>query len=133
MMGLTPCFSAFAIELHHREQIVLVGDRDRRHAERGGALHQLRDAHHAVLQRKFGVQAEVDESGRTAWRASLHTNARVNRVGKRIQRDGDGSRGCFRARTSPGFILANRPAKVGAASHSLRATRTVSQPVGDQP
>ena len=62
MMGLTPCLQRLAIELHHREQIVLVGDRDRRHAELRGTLDQLRDAHHAVLQRKFGVQAEVDEN-----------------------------------------------------------------------
>ena len=71
MMGLTPLLQAFAIELHHREEIVLVGDRHRRHAERRGALHQFRNAHHAVLQRELGVQAEVDESRARAWRASL--------------------------------------------------------------
>ena len=43
MMGLTPCFRAFAVELHHREQIVLVGDGDRRHAELRGAFDQLRE------------------------------------------------------------------------------------------
>ena len=49
-MGLTPLLQSLAIELHHREKIVLVGDRDRGHAQLRHALHQLRDAHDAVLQ-----------------------------------------------------------------------------------
>ena len=76
--GFDAVLQAFAIELHHREQIVLVGDRDRRHAERGDAFHQLRDAHHAVLQREFGVQAEVDESsGRHGARVYTRTRALI--------------------------------------------------------
>ena len=60
--GFDALLQRLAIELHHREEIVLVGDRDRGHAELRGALDQLRNAHHAVLQRELGVQAEVDEA-----------------------------------------------------------------------
>ena len=89
MMGLTPRFKRFAIELHHREQIVLVGHRDGRHAELRRALDQLRDAHHAVLQGILGVQPKMDErrrNGRSTWRASLSMNARVEVTAGAIQR-----------------------------------------------
>ena len=56
------------IELHHREQIALVGKRDGRHARRRNRLHQAGnafafagDAHHAVDQRVLGVQMQVNE------------------------------------------------------------------------
>ncbi len=62
--GFDTLLQRLAIELHHRKEIVLVGDRHGRHAELRGALHQLGNAHHAVLQRELGVQAEVYESGR---------------------------------------------------------------------
>ena len=61
--GFDAALQRLAVELHHREQIVLVGDRDRRHAELGSAFDQLRDAHHAVLQGELGVQTKVDEGG----------------------------------------------------------------------
>ena len=51
-----------AIELHHREQIVLVGHRDRRHARGGDRRDQLRHPHHAVAQRELGVQPQVNEA-----------------------------------------------------------------------
>ncbi len=59
--GLDAVLQRLAIELHHREEIVLVGDRDRRHAQLCGTLDQLRDAHHAVLERILGMQTEMDE------------------------------------------------------------------------
>ena len=62
--GFDTLLQRLAIELHHRKEIVLVCDRDGRHAELCGALHQLGNAHHAVLQRELGVQTEVYEAGR---------------------------------------------------------------------
>ena len=35
MIGFTPAACAALVELHHREQVALVGQRDRRHARRG--------------------------------------------------------------------------------------------------
>jgi hypothetical protein len=61
--GFDAMFQRFAIELHHREKVVLVTHRQRRHLQFCGEFEQLRNAHHAVLQRKFGVQPEVDEMG----------------------------------------------------------------------
>ena len=61
------------VELHHREQVVLIGHGDGRQAELGGkagqglhvgarALARRRlDANQAVDQREFGVQVKVDE------------------------------------------------------------------------
>jgi hypothetical protein len=51
------------VELHQREQVVLVGDRHRRLAERSATLDQLRDADGRVDQRVFAVQVEMGESG----------------------------------------------------------------------
>ena len=56
-----------AVELHHREEVVLVGDGDRRHPRGDHGRRKLRDAHHAVDQRVLGVEAEVDESGHDEW------------------------------------------------------------------
>ena len=49
------------VELDHREQVALVGQRDRRHLLPGELRHQRLDADGAVDQRVFGVQPEVDE------------------------------------------------------------------------
>ena len=51
-----------AIELHHREQVVLIGDRDRRHAGGGHRRDELRHPHHAVAEGVLGVQPQMDES-----------------------------------------------------------------------
>ena len=63
--GLHAAPERSAIELHHREQIALIGDRDRRHPAFGHLFDERRDAHHAVDQRIFGVQAQVDEGSHT--------------------------------------------------------------------
>ena len=64
--GLHAARHGIAVELHHREQVHLIGDRHRRHAGLGHRLHEFRDAHHAVDQRVFGVQAQMDEGGHGA-------------------------------------------------------------------
>ena len=58
-------------ELHHREQIALVGERDGGHLRRRDRIHQpghafafALNAHHAVDQRVLGVQVEVNEHAR---------------------------------------------------------------------
>ena len=51
-----------AVKLHHREQVDLVGDRDRRHAERRHPVEQGRDADDAVRQRILGMHPQMDES-----------------------------------------------------------------------
>ena len=54
------------VELHQREQVVLVGDRDRRLPVRHAATDQLRDADGRVGQRVLAVQVEVGECGHAA-------------------------------------------------------------------
>ena len=61
MMRLHARAERRAIELHHREQIVLVRDGDGGHALRCRRVDQLVDAHDAVDQRVLGVQAQMDE------------------------------------------------------------------------
>ena len=60
--GFTPALECLAIELHHREEVVLVGHRHGRHAGGGGRGHQFRNAHHAVAEGVLSVQAQVDEA-----------------------------------------------------------------------
>ena len=50
-------------KLDHREQIALIGQRDRRHVHPGDRLHQRLDPHNTVDQRVFGVEAQVDVGG----------------------------------------------------------------------
>ncbi len=113
MMGLTPHLQAFAIELHHREQIVLVGNGDRRHAERGGAFHELRDAHHTVLQREFGVQAEVDESGSGRHGARVYTRTRALIVLAKGFNEMETEAALLPRPELPGFVLTGRRAQSG--------------------
>jgi hypothetical protein len=84
--GLDAELQSLAIELHHREQIVLVGDGDRGHAERrarstsSGMRTTLSCSENSVCRR------EVDESGgRHGARVYTRTRAFI-RVGKKIQR-----------------------------------------------
>src|ERR1700730_16689412 len=51
-----------AIELHHREEIALVGHRDGRHARGGQRRNELRHSHHAVAEGVFGVQPQMNET-----------------------------------------------------------------------
>ena len=51
-----------AIELHHREEIALVGHRDCRHARGRHCRDQLRHSHHAVAEGVFGVQPQMNET-----------------------------------------------------------------------
>ncbi len=62
MMRLDARTQRRLVELHHREQVVLIGDGDGRHALRGGSRDEIVHAHDAVDQRVLGVQAEVDEA-----------------------------------------------------------------------
>src|SRR5262249_34895305 len=56
------------IELHHREQVVLIGYTDRAHAGPGHRIDELGYPHHAVDERVFGVQPQVNElSHRWPW------------------------------------------------------------------
>jgi len=59
--GLDALAAAFLVELDGAEQVVQVGDGERRLAVRGGRLHDLVDAVGAVDDGEFGVQAQVDE------------------------------------------------------------------------
>src|SRR3569623_706398 len=52
------------VELHHGEQIALVGHRHRRHARGGAGRHQRFHAHDAVDQRIFGVDSQMNEGWR---------------------------------------------------------------------
>jgi hypothetical protein len=45
------------VELHHAEQVGQVGKRERRHAVFRGARHRCIDAHDAVSDGEFAVQA----------------------------------------------------------------------------
>jgi len=51
-----------AVELHHGEQVVLVGHRDRGHAGGRHRGDELRHAHHAVEERIFRMQAQMHEA-----------------------------------------------------------------------
>ena len=88
----TPCLEAVStagadagalgglVELHQREQVVAVGDRQRGHAQfhrpaqqvglfgllRVGMIRFLGHADDRIRERKLGVQVEVDETGRHA-------------------------------------------------------------------
>ena len=46
---------------HRREQVAVLGDRHRRHLQRGRLIEQLVDPARAVEQRKLGVEMEMDE------------------------------------------------------------------------
>ena len=56
MIGLHALRERRAIELHHREQVRLVGERHRRHARLRDRVHQLRHAHQAVDEGVLGMQ-----------------------------------------------------------------------------
>ena len=53
----------FLVELHQREQVVLVGDRHRRQAARRAGGDEFRDADRRVDQRILAVQVQVGETG----------------------------------------------------------------------
>ena len=67
----------------------VVGDGDRVHAERGGALDEVGDAAEAVEQAEFAVDVEVGESGQ-AWAPQVRVDSRYwpqNRTnGARLRR-----------------------------------------------
>src|SRR5579859_2468555 len=50
------------VELHHREQVALIGERHGRHSGRRHRGHQLRHAYDTVEQRILGVQPQMHES-----------------------------------------------------------------------
>jgi len=50
-----------AEELHHREQVGLVGQRDGRHARGGNRIHQLRHPHDAVDEGVLGMKSQVNK------------------------------------------------------------------------
>ncbi len=52
-----------AVELHHREQIGLIGHRAGRHSRCRTGRHQRLDAHQSVHQGVFGVDVQMDETG----------------------------------------------------------------------
>src|SRR5262249_23414842 len=51
-----------AVELNHREQVVLVGDADGGHARRRHRVDEFVDAHHAVDERVLSVQPKMYEA-----------------------------------------------------------------------
>ncbi len=75
------------VELHHREQVVLIGDGDGRHALRRGGRDEIVHAHHAVDQRVLGVQAEMDE-GHSHCQES-HRNGLTARRGAELMQEFD--------------------------------------------
>ena len=58
---LDAALERLAVEFHHREEVVLVGDGDRRHSGGRGGGDEFRDAHDAVGERILRVHAQVDE------------------------------------------------------------------------
>ncbi len=50
-----------AIEVDHAEHRAVIGQRQSRHAQFAGALHQVRDAAQAVEQRVFGMDVQVNK------------------------------------------------------------------------
>ena len=56
-----PAAQRFLVELHHRKQIALIGQRHRRHARCRHRGHQFRHAHDPVDQRVLGVQPQMNE------------------------------------------------------------------------
>jgi hypothetical protein len=58
----TGCFGRL-VELDQREQVALVGQRDRRHLRARAGVHQFRDADGRVDQRILAVHVEMDETG----------------------------------------------------------------------
>ena len=63
MIGLMPPATAAPVEAHHAEQVRVVGDRDRGHAQRLRPLDEGADPHHAVHERELGMQMQVHEAG----------------------------------------------------------------------
>ena len=61
MIGLTPCGTAGLVELHRAEQVVQVGDGQRRLAVGARRSGGLVDAQHAIDDGEFGVGAQVHE------------------------------------------------------------------------
>ena len=49
------------VEDHRREQVAVLGDRNRRHLQLDRLIEQLVDAAGAVEQRKLGVQVKMNE------------------------------------------------------------------------
>ena len=78
------------VELHRREQIVDVGQRHRRLAERDAALHQFGDADRRIGERIFAVQVEMDEGcghGATVAAVRISTTRRLAARGGRTSLD----------------------------------------------
>ena len=72
--GLDAAGQGLAIELHHREQVVLIGDGDGRHVRGGHGRDQLRHPHDAVAEGVLAVQAQVNEARghrRCCWQGGL--------------------------------------------------------------
>ena len=63
------------VELDHGEQVALVSDGAGRHASLPHPFHQRFDAHEAIDQRVFGVQAQMDEGRRHGVRVSAFGQA----------------------------------------------------------
>ena len=60
------------VEAHHAEQVRVVGDRDRGHAQRLRPLDEGADPHHAVHERELGMQVRCTKPGLMAPPALEH-------------------------------------------------------------
>ena len=85
---LDAALERLAIELHHREQVVVVGHRDGRHAGSSHGSDQLGHAHYAVNEGELGVHPQVD-----AGRGERGRHRQVRRIGAKERRcSGEGRR-----------------------------------------
>ena len=62
--GLDARRQRLLVELDHREQVALIGERNRGHPRGRDRRHQFRHAHDAVEQRILGVQPQMHELSR---------------------------------------------------------------------
>ncbi len=78
------------VELDQAEQIGTVGDRDRRHAERHGAIDQILHLHQTVGDRVLGVDLQMDEAAAHRVRPRFRTSPRrssrssISRIGAKL-------------------------------------------------
>jgi hypothetical protein len=77
------------------EEIAVIGERDRRHAEVHGALHEVADAARAVEQAHVGVIVQVDEGRGCARRfVLLHIGGHPSQCsGRADERQGNAREG----------------------------------------
>jgi len=59
--GLYAPGKRFFIELDQREEIALIGQCDRWHVPGGALLHERRNTHRTIDDRKFGMDVQMDE------------------------------------------------------------------------